>query len=478
MNPKMTLHFRLATFNLRRELRLALLAAMETCWVFAVIVLLTALIERPQPLTPLPFFAAYWLALIVGRLLPESKLRWVILQAIAVTLAVVTLLAVARAELYPQIDWSDFVWLPRLFAGMLSFTNGIAVEHIVGLGVVYVFVRGLGFAQRPLSLWFIGFQFRIGIVVFFLFLLATGMAHSFDALRRNSYDPTVWIFVYFFVSLLAIALARMEEMENDVRYGPRWAITLLVAVALVLFIGFGVLQVFTLDTASTLLQLFSPLWVVMSGIIVLLAIPFGILAEWLVELLRPFFNNVSQLFSQLQQIFPQNQDVTKRIEESASMLTLLEPFLKILCVLVIVFAIGYWIARALNRRMTKIEDEQYAREAIDDKDDSEHARRATMAKRGAPRPRRRDLAAESIRRIYAALVARAADAGLPRRAAETPYEFLPRLQSQWRSETDDLNVITEAYVQVHYAEHAAAPEQVNGVRAAWQRVEKIVKRKS
>ena len=44
-------------FSLHRELHLALLAAMETCLVYAIILFLTTLTQTPRVLTPLPFFA-------------------------------------------------------------------------------------------------------------------------------------------------------------------------------------------------------------------------------------------------------------------------------------------------------------------------------------------------------------------------------------------------------------------------------------
>jgi hypothetical protein len=475
MNSKTTFHFGLLTLNLRRELRRALLAAMETCWVYAVIVLLTASMEKPQPLTPLPFFAAYWLALIVGRALPASRRRWVILQIASIAIAVVAVLVVARAELYPRLDWYDLTWLPRLVPALLSSPRGLAIEHIVSLGVVYVFVRGLGLAQRPLTLWFIGLQFRIGIVIFFFFLLAVGSLQTFD-LYHNAYDPSSWIFVYFFLSLLAIALARIEETETEIRYGPRWAVTLLAAVALTLFIGLGVLQVLTLDTAGALMILLTPLWWLFAAAVMLLAIPAGMLAEWLVNLLQPLFANVGRILDDLSKIVPYNQQDAQQLQDSVAALTFLEPLLKTLLVLIVAFILGSLIARALNRRMKKIEDETYAREAIGA--DGDAAKRARGAAKGQVRSRPRALTADSIRRIYAALVARAAAAGLPRRAAETPYEFLPRLQQQWQDQASDLRAITEAYVEAHYAERDAAPEQVNFVRAAWRRIERIVKRKA
>jgi hypothetical protein len=188
----------------------------------------------------------------------------------AILIAFVTMFAVARAELYPLFGWYDWGWLSRYVPTLISFTKSIAAEHIVSAGVLYVFIRGLGLAQRPLTLWFVGLQFRIGVVVFFFLLLV--------ASYLKSYDASPWIFAYFGFSLLAIALARLEEMGSDLRLGLRWAVTLLAAVALVLFLGLGILQFFTVEAARILLLLLTPLWMLAGLIFLLIAIPAGLLA--------------------------------------------------------------------------------------------------------------------------------------------------------------------------------------------------------
>ncbi len=451
-------------FNLRRELRLALLAATETCWVYAIVAYLAGLVEPQQTLTPLPFFIAYWIALMVGRALPRLKARWALLQAFAVSIAIVTLISVVRVELYP-VHWYDLGWLPHFFATVLTFADGFATAHWVSLSVIYVFVRGLSLAQRPLTLWFIGLQFRLGIVIFFVFI--------FFAVMIKPADPSLWIFIFFFLSLIAIALARIDEMESAIRYGSRWAITILGAVALVLFIGLGVLQFFTVDTATALLRLLAPVWALFTALVILIAIPFGFLANWLVDLLRPLFQNAGDLFNNLGNLIPTNNNPVEKIQESGAWLSALTPIIQAIVALAIFFAVALWLARALNRRMQQYEDATYTRETIGN---DEHADRAGSAQKSKPRPQARNLSAENIRRIYAALVARAAHAGIPRHADETPYEFLPRLTQVFPAESADLREITEAYIGVHYAEQTATPEQVSQVKAVWRRIEKIIKR--
>ena len=236
-------------------------------------------------------------------------------------------------------------------------------------------------------------------------------------------DAALWIFVYFFISLLAIALARIEEMTNDVRYTPRWAITLLGSVALVLFVSWGLLQFLTIDLVRAMMTIFLPIAWVFGGLIVLLSIPFGYLLEWLVKLLQPLFASLDQLIDSLQGFL--NSDALRQPSPDApvtfSLMALVQPAF-ILAVVLIVF---YFLGRALNRRMRRIEEETFIREAIGADDAFELSQRDDMRKKKI-RPRARNAAAESIRKIYAALTARAAEAGVPRRVAETPYKNLSR----------------------------------------------------
>lgn len=463
MKYKTTLRFLLVPFNLRR----ALLAAMETCWVYAVIVFLAALMQLNASLTPLPFFIVYWLALNLGRALPRTRLRGILLQATAMLSALVCVLAVARLEIYPALVWSDGAWLPRFLANLFLSVRGITLEQIVSVAAVYVFIRGLGFGQRPLTLWFIGFQFRLGVVVFFglFFLAAFARGLGVD----QFFAP--WIFVYFFLALLSIALARSEELGADFQFTPRWMATLLAAVALVLFIGLGVAQVFTVETAQALLGIFAPLWAVVALLILIVAVPLGYIIDFLFQLLKPLFQPFGQMLANLQNSPLGNFAKDTFGLQDAANNELSMNILRTILILAVLLLIGYWLVRALNKKMQSIEAETYVRESIADQA-AERARRAATKKKTPPRARAHALAAETIRRIYAALVARAAAAGLPRRLAETPYEFLPRLEKHWSAEANDLRAITEAYVQAHYAEEPTTQAQASRVKAAWERIKK------
>ncbi len=454
--------FKISAFNFRRELRLALLAAMETCWVYAILVFIAALMQVPAISSPLTLFGAYWIALIVGRELPRRKTRWVILQSLAVLIAAAVLLAIARVELYAEREWLDFGWTPR-YLRALFLAEGFGRAIYVTLAALYVFIRGLGFGSRPLTLWFVGFQFRLGVVVFFFLMIASAVYRPVDV--------STGILAYFIFSLLSISLARLDEMGSDLHYGPRWALTLLSGVAIVILLGVGLLQFFTLDAATGFLSLFSPLWYVVEFLLLIIAIPASYLASFLVDSLRPLFLGLGQLFQGLLRPGQENEFRDNlNLDQLNNVLSSLVPLLRTVAVLAFFLIAGYFLAKALNRRMSKLEVDTFEREALESEDEAALARRAFLPKKKPAHRRGGQIAGETIRRIYAAMIGRAEEAGLPRKVAETPYEFSPRLQNSWQEHSSDVNAITEAYVAVHYAEHEATSEQVERVKEAWGRI--------
>jgi low affinity Fe/Cu permease len=462
MLPNRSISKSLISLSLRHELLLALFAAMETCWTFGLFAFLAALIDG-RAISPLALWLGFWIALIAGRVLPRSQKRWLVLQLIAIALAVITILAVARVELYERLAVTDLSWLPQFMRAIATTQVSLSAERLLGLAMLFVFVRGLGYAQRPLTLWFVGFRFRVGIVIFFFLIAISHALHPLDLSR--------WLFAYLSVSLLAIALARIAEMVGDARLGARWAITIVAAIALVIFFGVALLQVLTLDAVTAIFAFLSPLWRLLAIVMALFAFPAALIAEWLVGFLRPLFDGLKNLADALRQLAPQNQQERELTQLDPNAVATVVPILQTLAVFAILLGIGYLIARALHRRMTQIEAENLMRESLGADDDP--IQRAGIRKKKKPRARARDLSAESIRRIYAALIARAKSSGVARASAETPYEFLPRLTRVFAHD-DDLRAITEAYVATHYAERDLSKE-LSRVRAAWAQVEKVIR---
>ncbi|MBI3535965.1 MAG: hypothetical protein HY070_00145, partial [Chloroflexi bacterium] len=257
--------------SLRREIRLALLAAMEACWVYAVFALVASLIVVTPP-TVFSIFLAYWIALIIGRIAPRVRMPWVQVQIVVLAFALATAFYLGWIELYARQFLFDPNWIAQFTRALTELGNGLSRAHLIAAAVVYTFVRGLGFAERPLTLWFIGFQFRLGIVFFFFVLIASAFLKPLDL--------SAWILVYFILSLFAIALARIDEMGSDLPVGPRWAIFLLAAVGLVIFLGLAGVRVFTLEALQGSLSMLTPLWNVIQFLFLLFIIPASFVVEF------------------------------------------------------------------------------------------------------------------------------------------------------------------------------------------------------
>lgn len=77
-------------------------------------------------------------------------------------------------------------------------------------------------------------------------------------------------------------------------------------------------------------------------------------------------------------------------------------------------------------------------------------------------------AVRSIRQVYRALLKRAASAGHRREKDETPYEFRQRLPANEPSIGQELDLITEAYVQARYSGRLPGEGDVSRVQKIWE----------
>jgi hypothetical protein len=78
----------------------------------------------------------------------------------------------------------------------------------------------------------------------------------------------------------------------------------------------------------------------------------------------------------------------------------------------------------------------------------------------------------SIRAIYRRMMDWAASAGYPRRAAQTPYEYL-RVLAQWHPQAgEDFAFITNHYVLVRYGDCFPSRDTLGQVIATWERLKR------
>lgn len=445
--------------NVRAELRRALLAGADACWLYAIALTLGTLMGFPRAISPFGIFIVYYIGLSVGRLLPYSDKAWRVLQLLTIAIAVVAIFIAVRVGLYTDLPLYDLTWIGTYTSRVLAMFERVTAEEIATLVLIGTFVRALGFAQRPLTLWVIGFQFRLGIVIFF--------ATAFLAAITVQVNFIFWIFVYFALSLVGIALARIEEAGQERPLGPKWALVLAATVTVTMLCGYALTQFLTLDAVNAFFTLLSPLTIVIQILATIIAIPFFYLFEFLWSIIAPLLSALLQVFTRLIPNFRfDNAETQLVITQVARQLETFVPYLRLLGVIAVLLLLGAWIARALNRRVKWQEQEMFERERLDEHDEM------ILEKRKRPprgRAARREIHAENVRRLYAAMLAHAEALGLKRRDAETPSEFLPRLAARFPQAETDLATITTAYIAVHYAQQPATETQVRELRARWHK---------
>ncbi|HEU4326094.1 MAG TPA: DUF4129 domain-containing protein [Roseiflexaceae bacterium] len=82
---------------------------------------------------------------------------------------------------------------------------------------------------------------------------------------------------------------------------------------------------------------------------------------------------------------------------------------------------------------------------------------------------------EQVRYFYRSTLRRAARRGLPRRSGQTPHEYREALGQRLPEAQEDLDVLTDAFVEAHYSPQPVDSEQVARVRRPWERLRRMLR---
>ena len=468
--------------NWRRESLYVTLVAAETCWFtpwFLVI------IQRAA--APTPYGTAFILGILVLaviyslRILERLHIVLLYQRVLLIVAVVVTLPLVIHVVLYPTYGWLDLSWLGKATESLLSF-HTLPPEIGVFAMVIFLWWRGISIGQRDLNLQGIAFSFRLGVLllIFSVPLLPTPVA----------YDFAVFIVLFFFFSLLAVALGRVEEVNRakggvGAPFNLSWLAILLGSIAAVLATAWLISRVYSIEGFAQILRwlqpVFDPLRRVVEYIIALLVWLLRPLLQWLFGIFQKVFENVVQNIEVLESFEPLSPEDFPSAEP-IKLPRLLIDALRYICLGVTGTGILVVLALALRRRLEKQRRGEEIRESLWSSplfadgvlNSLRHGwdRLKDLAGlMGQFGPGVRLYAAVSIRKIYANMARLAERQGFPRQPAQTPYEYLPALGLAFPDCQAEAMAITEAYVKVHYGE---APESIGDlqlIRECWQRIQ-------
>lgn len=473
----------LGAIHARREMIWLSLAAAEMCWVVPVFWALTwAFIPHP------PFLL--WLGMLVlmlgffffYRALVSAGLALRVQQGLLAAGLLLCIAFVLRFHVLLGSGLGAVEWLLIPFRSVGSVTSRVPLSWVTIMLLIYLWARAIHLANRSLSTDQVGFSFRSGVLIL---VLVAFLLQMFTAL-----DASGFVMAYFFFSLVAVALARVEEVSRlpnstQVPFSSFWIGSTVGAVAVLVLLGAAVALFFTGGGLDRILRLLSPLLRVAQAVVIAVGTLLVMLVEWVLGLfsldLMELGGQLREALSQLGQLL-EPPPVTPPEGESQAWLVMtraLQIFVTVVLPAIIVSAILLFTWRRLRHRGEN-ERADESRESLLStgtltgslqsalQDGLERlGELAGMMRRFGPGAR--FLAAVTIRRIYGNMVRMAEDAGYPRGKAETPYEYLATLRQAFPASEADISTITEAYVNAHYGQVPDSEEEVQRIRDCWER---------
>lgn len=109
---------------------------------------------------------------------------------------------------------------------------------------------------------------------------------------------------------------------------------------------------------------------------------------------------------------------------------------------------------------------------------------AVLAKISLRRTRRQDTAQErrmgdsrraKIAYYYLSTLDEAKEVGLPRRQAQTPYEYSPTVELALPEAQDEMARLTRAFVEARYSSHGISDEEVSRLQGIWERLRQALR---
>ncbi len=467
--------------NWRREALYVTLVGAEMCW-FTPWVLVIA--RRTEALSP--YVTALTLGVLVlaviyfSRLLDFLQLDLLYQRVILVVAVLITTPLVIRSLLYPSYGWLDLGWLGKAARALLSFYS-LPPEVGVSAIVLFLWWRGIGIGQRSLTFRGVAFSFRLGV----LWLVVSTSLLSVS----TSYNPTLFILPFFFFSLMAVALARVEEV-NQARGGVgapfnlAWLTILLGSITTVLVAAWLMAHVYSLEGFSQIFRwlrpVASPLLNVAEYVLTLLFKLLSPLLQWFFELFEKVFGNLPQTVQELEPLESVSPGEIQSAEPTGPPRLLMEA-LRYTCLGAVGVGILTVLALVLRRRLEGRRRGDEIRESLWSSADLASGMLGSLRSGwdrlrdvaglvGRFGPGMRFYAAVSIRKIYANMTRLAEREGFPRQPAQTPYEYLPTLGLAFPDCRVEATAITEAYVKVHYGEAPESVGELQRIRDHWQRI--------
>jgi len=487
------------------------MAAVETCWVDAILIGLAGLNFFQSHDTIIPLWApfvliagSYWLSGYLerrdirvtsssdednmGTVTPGTSLVFAFVGV--VILFIIWLRVYASTALV-----FDPHWLLSLLNDILLLnSNAYLIISIIALSVYFCW-RGVRLSRRQIEPSSVFNVLRLGLIIIVAVIIVRAGQEGAGIVFHDGLILFLLIPIFLFLSLVGHSLARAVYVRHSHPIGLEGSVVAQERSIVVILVTFGLalvilaLLVGSVANPTLLRNVQVPLSVAYDWLITIIAYAIVLLVTpifWLINLLlaghkiRP--PSVHIHVSSLGKIKPPKPATTPDL-----ILTLI-PILKIVIPILFVLGILLLIRWALRRRRVHV---------VTNKHGDLHeslwswvlfwtqlkaflralfarflSRKATAVEDQAP-PEEivGGPTARSVREIYRGLLKLAAERGYPRKKDETPYEYRQRLDEKTPLAEPCLELITTVYAATRYGGIEPDESEVARVQGAWAEVE-------
>lgn len=461
----------------RREFLALAVAVMETCWLSLWIDLALGFMAGPAyGISFLYVLLWVYLSMLVVRLLDNFELDLIKRQLIVMGIGLVAILGVLKASLYGGFPLLSLRWLGVAWRDVMSIWLLVPPQVVILLLGLLAWWRGIRLGQMSLGSAEVGVRFRFGVLAFMFYLIMTAL--------MQEPVPEWGLVGFFFASLIAIAVARVIELEaqrGGVRspFGANWFSILVGSAAVVVLIGIFVAGVLSLDNVKALLDSLQPIFAPLRQLVAIVIALFfsivfvvgGYLARWLRRLLggpveAPEVIEDGGILDQFgSELDPLQAWQALKVGRDTVLVAVV-----LLAILLVLVAVRRGRKRRLAQRDVTRESvwstEAFGQDLAD------------WLRGGLQRVRdgvanglswlQGRYALTSIREVYASVLKLAARQGVERATGETPTEFAPDLQAIWPEQEAEIAWLTEAYEDAHYGHRADSPDALSRANVLWQ----------
>lgn len=460
--------------NWRRPLLIVFASLMEMCWFYPWLALLGSLVTRQDStLKPALVFVLFFLVQGVAGLLNRWHLASRYQRIVVGGLVLLTVLLMIRAHVYPGEGLWRLRWIGTSLANLVRVDPAISRELFLTLATFAIWWRSLRMNQRWLSTDTVSFQFRLGILLLIVLLIAQALSYR--------QDMTGYVLSLFLCGLVSVALARAKEgvpARREARWlNLRWLFSLLVVAGGTLLIGLLVSALFSAGNLTTVWEWLLPVRRALAVVFLLAVWAVSYVLIWIVNaVFGLFFRGKPQQLETVTLSPLQLPAEWLRPDETVApawgemvQRGLVALMVVALFVLLLV-AVRRWTLRPSGGSDMWRESVWSSREVGRGLLAGLQNRLRHLAGLWSGREARQAYSVATIRKIYASLLALAEQRGVPRPPAQTPLEYLPTLQSTFPVWGAELQVLTRAYVDAHYGQLPDTEAELQALRDAWQHI--------